>query len=414
MLPQVLLRFLLADDPGSGKTIMSGLLMKELRLRGIVERVLVLCPAPLTIQWEDELATKFDESFEIMTSDRIRGTLTSNPWNDYTRCIASIDLAKRDDVRERLLETRWDMVVIDEAHKCSARTDGDKVSKTQRYQLAERLARKTERLLLLTATPHQGNADQFAHFLRLLDEDQFIDLPRDREVIQLEGNPWYLRRMKEDLRDFDGHLLFTKRHALTQPFALTDPEYELYTEVTDYINEFLPRITGKRRTQFALARIVFQRRLASSLGAITSSLVRRHKRFSDMLTELESLPPSERAKKLEQLRLVDIDVEQDLDDETEEQQDTLLDATVVAETLERLREEVDELARLVRLAKDTLATGKEAKLEALESCLKRAEFAELKDGRGKLLIFTEHRDTLELPAASLDGGATPPRRSTAE
>jgi superfamily II DNA or RNA helicase len=403
MLPQVLLRFLLADDPGAGKTIMSGLLIKELRLRGIVERVLVLCPAPLTIQWQDELATKFDESFEIMTSDRIRGTLTSNPWSEHARCIASIDLVKREDVRERLLEAQWDMIVIDEAHKCSARTDGDKVSKTQRYQLAERLSRKTERLLLLTATPHQGNADQFEHFLRLLDEDQFIDLARDRDVIQLEGNPWYLRRMKEDLRDFEGRRIFTERHALTQPFALTDPEYELYEEVTNYINVFLPRVTGKRRTQFALARIVFQRRLASSLGAITSSLVRRHKRFADMLAELESLPPSERAKKLEDYRLIDVvDVEEELDDETEEEQDHLLDATLVAETLGRLREEVQELSRLVRLARDTLATGKEAKLEALESCLKRAEFADLKDGRGKLLIFTEHRDTLAHLLKKLD------------
>src|SRR5581483_2602425 len=122
-----------------------------------------------------------------------------------------------------------------------------------------------------------------------------------------------------------------------------------------------PRVTGKRRTQFALARIVFQRRLASSLGAITSSLVRRHKRFAEMLAELEKL----------------------------------LDETLVAETIERLREEVDELARLVELARKTLASGKEAKLEALEACLNRAEFAELKDGRGKLLIFTEHKDTLD-------------------
>jgi superfamily II DNA or RNA helicase len=404
MLPQVLLRFLLADDPGAGKTIMSGLLIKELRLRGIAERILVLCPAPLTIQWEDELKTKFDEKFEVMTSERIRGTMTSNPWSDYARCIASIDLAKREDVRDRLLEAEWDMVVIDEAHKCSARTDGDKVSKTQRYQLAERLSRRTERLLLLTATPHQGNADQFEHFLRLLDEDQFIDLSRDREVIQLEGNPWYLRRMKEDLRDFEGRRLFTERHAVTQPFALTDPEYELYEEVTDYINEFLPRVTGKRRTQFALARIVFQRRLASSLGAITSSLVRRHKRFADMLSELESLPAAERPERLRQFRLIDVsvDAEQDLDDETEEEQDELLDATLVAETLERLREEVDELARLVQLARQALATGKEAKLEELEACLNRTEFAELKDGRGKLLIFTEHKDTLDHLLKKLD------------
>jgi superfamily II DNA or RNA helicase len=395
MLPQVLLRYLLADDPGAGKTIMSGLLLKELRLRGVVERALILCPAPLTIQWQDELATKFDESFELMTSERIKGTLTSNPWHEYSRCITSIDLAKREEVRERLLEAEWDMVVIDEAHKCSARTDGDKVSKTQRYQLAERLARKTERLLLLTATPHQGNADQFTHFLQLLDEDQFVDPERNKEVIQIDGNPWYLRRMKEDLRDFDGKLLFTRRHAVTQSFELTPPEYELYEEVTDYINEFLPKVIGRRRTSVALARIVFQRRLASSLGAITSSLERRHKRFADMLREVEALPEAERGKKLQQFRLVDfVDAEQEEDDQDEEQQDQLIDSTLVAETIEKLQQEVEKLDELVGLARMTLAIGKEAKLDALKSCLERAEFDELKDGRGKLLIFTEHKDTL--------------------
>jgi superfamily II DNA or RNA helicase len=395
MLPQVLLRFLLADDPGAGKTIMSGLLLKELRLRGIVERVLILCPAPLTIQWQDELSTKFDEGFELMTSERIKGTLTTNPWHEYARCIASIDLAKRDDVRERLLEAHWDLVVVDEAHKCSARTDGDKVSKTQRYQLAERLAKKAERLLLLTATPHQGNADQFTHFLRLLDEDQFVDQERNKAVIQVDGNPWYLRRMKEDLRDFDGQLLFTKRHAVTQSFELTPPERELYDEVTQYINEFLPKVMGRKRTSVALARIVFQRRLASSLGAITSSLERRHRRFADMLREVEALPESERPKKLQQFRLVDLaDWEQDEGDQDEEQHDQLIDMTMVVETIEKLREEVEKLEELVGLARMTLAIGKEAKLEALKSCLERSEFAELKDGRGKLLIFTEHKDTL--------------------
>jgi len=404
MLPQVMLRFLLADDPGAGKTIMSGLLIKELRLRGITERVLILCPAPLTIQWQDELSQKFGESFEVMTSERIKGTLSSNPWHEYPRAISSIDLVKREDVRERLLEANWDLVIIDEAHKCSARTDGDKVSKTQRYQLAERLSRKAERLILLTATPHQGDKDQFGHFLRLLDEDQFIDIERDKKVIQVGGNPWYLRRMKEDLRDFDGKRIFTERHAVTQPFTLTGPEFELYEEVTEYINEFLPRVTGRKRTSVALARIVFQRRLASSLGAITSSLVRRHKRFADMLSEIESAPEAERAKKLQAFRLVDVaDPEQEEDDETEEQAEALIDSTLVAETIDRLRDEVQELARLVKLAQDTLALGEEAKLDALESCLKRGEFSELKDGRGKLLIFTEHRDTQAHLLKKLDG-----------
>jgi superfamily II DNA or RNA helicase len=399
MLPQVMLRFLLADDPGAGKTIMAGLLMKELRLRDIVERALVVCPAPLTIQWQDELATKFDEKFELMTAERIKGTLTTNPWHEHQRCIVSVDLAKRPDVREKLLEADWDLVVVDEAHKCSARTDaGDKVTKTQRYQLVERLSPKTERLLLLTATPHQGNADQFAHFLKLLEEDQFIDLDRDTKMIQLDGNPWYLRRMKEDLRDFDGRKLFTERHAVTQPFTLDGPEYELYDEVTRYINEFLPRVMGKRKHVFALTRIVFQRRLASSLAAITSTLGRRHKRLSEMLAEVESLPASERAQKLEQFRLIDIglvDDEIESDDETEEAEDQLVDSVVVAETIEKLREEVEELQRLVKLARETLAQGKEEKLDALKRCLERAEFFELKDGRGKLLVFTEHKDTLD-------------------
>jgi superfamily II DNA or RNA helicase len=404
MLRQVLLRFLLADDPGAGKTIMAGLLLKELKLRGIVERILVLCPAPLTIQWEDELSSKFDERFELMTSERVKGTLSGNAWETYPRCIASIDLAKRDEIRDGLLEAHWDLVVVDEAHKCSARKDGDKISRTKRYELIERLSRKVERLLLLTATPHQGNADQFQLFLRLLDEDQFVDLKQDKKLIQLEGNPWYLRRMKEDLRDFEGKPLFTKRHAITQPFKLSDPEFELYEEVTKYINTFLPRQMGRRRNSVALARIVLQRRLASSLGAITSSLDRRFKRFRDILEDLESKPPSERQAALAKYRLIDVEIdeEQDSDDQAEEQQNLLIDSAIVAERIEELRDEVRELERLVKLARDTQALGQEAKLEALKRCLERGEFAELQDARGRLLIFTEHRDTLNWLVENLE------------
>lgn len=402
MLPRVLLRFLLADDPGAGKTIMAGLLLKELKLRGAVERILVLCPAPLTIQWEDELRSKFDEPFERMTSERVKGSLGGNPWEMYPRCIASLDFAKRDEVRDRLLEAPWDLVVIDEAHKCSARTDGDKVTRTRRYELAERLAAKVERVLLLTATPHQGNEDQFEHFLRLLDPDQFVDLQRDKSLIQLEGNPWYLRRMKEDLRDFDGHQLFTERHAHTERFELSPPEEELYREVNEYIDDFLPRQTGKRRTSVALARMVFQRRLASSLGAIASSLTRRRDRFRDILVEIEALPPSEREQALAHYRLVDVDAEQDMEDQDEEQQEKLLDAAMVSDRIDELRAEVTELERLVEKADSTRQAGTEAKLEALERCLDRGQFSELNDGRGKLLIFTEHRDTLDYLRGKLE------------
>ena len=232
-----------------------------------------------------------------MTSERVKGTLSTNPWNEYQRCIASIDLAKRPEVREKLLEADWDLVVVDEAHKCSARTDAATRSRRRSATSSSSASRrKTERLLLLTATPHQGNADQFGHFLRLLDEDQFIDLERDKKVIQLEGNPWYLRRMKEDLKDFDGQRLFTERHAVTQPFTLDRPEYELYEEVTDYINEFLPRVSGKQRTSSRWRASCSSDGSRARSAAITSTLARRHKRLAEMLAELESLPESERAK----------------------------------------------------------------------------------------------------------------------
>jgi hypothetical protein len=247
LLPQARLRFLLADDPGAGKTIMAGLLIKELRLRAAVERILVLCPAPLTIQWQDELHAKFDEVFERMDADRVRDQVAGNPWDRYPRCIVSIDFAKQDDVWPALMRVPWDLVVIDEAHKCSARSYGEEVKKTLRYHLAERLSTQAERLLLLTATPHQGDPDQFAHFLRLLDPDQFADEALNQKLLALEGSPWVLRRMKEDLRDFDGRPLFTKRHPVTQPFELSLAEKRLYDEVTTYINRFLPRQTGGRR-----------------------------------------------------------------------------------------------------------------------------------------------------------------------
>lgn len=179
MLPQARLRFVLADDPGAGKTIMAGLLTKELHLRGVADRVLVLCPAPLTVQWQDELSDKFDEPFELLDSHRVKWQLGGNPWQQNDRVIASLDFAKRDEVMPDLLLADWDLVVIDEAHKCSAVSrwdpaeERDKLDRTRRYALAEELSRRSERLLLMTATPHSGDPSRFLNFLKLLDPDQF-------------------------------------------------------------------------------------------------------------------------------------------------------------------------------------------------------------------------------------------------
>jgi len=171
MLPQARLRFLLADDPGAGKTIMAGLLLKELKLRGVITYVLILTPAPLSIQWQDELYSKFDETFEVVNSDMVGNQLAGNVWERYRQCIASLDFAKQEKITQSLEQIPWDLIIIDEAHKCSARSQAEKVAKTHRHQLPARFSASGERMLFLTATPPCAGPSQFAHFLRLLTAD---------------------------------------------------------------------------------------------------------------------------------------------------------------------------------------------------------------------------------------------------
>jgi superfamily II DNA or RNA helicase len=408
MLPQPRLRFLLADDPGAGKTIMAGLLLKEMKLREAVERVLVLCPAPLTIQWQDELLRWFGESFDIIFAAVDQQQLT-NPWQRSTQVIASLDYAKQDDVRERIWQQHWDLVILDEAHKCSAYTKAqsgrsDEVAETKRYQLAKRLTAEADHVLLLTATPHHGDEDRFAHFLRLLDPDLFPEphrLGRKAEALRKDifrlGDdcPWALRRLKEDLKDLRGHRLFPDRHAVTVPFCLNREEYALYQAVTDYINRFLPNQPGRRKASAALARTVLQRRLASSTCAIHESLKRRSQKQQDLLDELEALPPAARARRLAALQGRFSDPEQDDDDLDDEARTQVGDQYTAAAELDQLSAEVTVLKDLVEQARKVREQpAGDSKLAKLRECLQHAQFNELRDGRGKLLIFTEHRDTL--------------------
>lgn len=407
MLPQPRLRFLLADDPGAGKTIMAGLLIKELKLREAIERVLIVCPAPLTIQWQDELLRWFGEPFDIIFSAVDQQQLV-NPWQRSNQVIASMDYAKQDDVRERVWQQHWDIVIVDEAHKCAAYTKSqagrsDEVAETKRYQLAKRLTALADHVVLLTATPHHGDEDRFAHFLRLLDPDLFPEPHRvgqqataiRREVFRLGKDcPWALRRLKEDLKDIHGRRLFPDRHAKTIAFRLDGDEYALYKAVTAYINEFMPQQSGQRRSSAALARTVFQRRLASSACAIHESLKRRQRKQQDLLEELEQLSPAQRSRRLAVIQGRLIDAEQDEDDLDEAARDQLVDEFTTAVELDQLRAELAALKELVEQARRVRETGHDSKLAALRDCLKQAQFGELKDGRGKLLIFTEHRDTL--------------------
>jgi len=407
MLPQPRLRFLLADDPGAGKTIMAGLLLKELKLRNAIERILILCPAPLTIQWQDELQRWFGESFDIIFSAVDQMQLV-NPWRRSNQIIASLDYAKQDSVRERVWEQQWDMVIIDEAHKCSAYTKhsttrGDEAEKTRRYQLAEKLADRCDHLLLLTATPHHGDDDRFAHFVRLIDPDLFPEPHRladkageiRRDILRLGPDcPWSLRRLKEDLRDLDGRPLFPKRHADTVAFKLNAEEFDLYKAVTAYINQFLPQATGRKKRPVALARTVLQRRLASSTQAIHESIRRRLEKQQNRLEELAQLSEAERARSVARSQVPFDDVERDEDDLDEAERDRLVDEVSESIETDRLQAEISALNDLLAQARRVRDHAADSKLAALRECLAKAEFGELKDGRGKLIVFTEHRDTL--------------------
>ena len=437
MLPQPRLRFLLADDPGAGKTIMAGLLIKEMKLREAIERILILCPSPLTIQWQDEMLRWFGESFDIIFSAVDQQQLT-NPWQRSSQVVASLDYAKQEEVRERVWQQHWDLVIIDEAHKCSAYTKrsssrGDEVEKTKRYQLAEKLTAEADHVVLLTATPHHGDDDRFAHFVRLLDPDLFPEPHRmadkageiRRDILRLGPDcPWALRRMKEDLKDLDGCRLFPDRHAHTITFRLNREEYDLYKAVTAYINDFLPQASGKKKQSVALARTVLQRRLASSTMAIFESIRRRLQKQQELLEELENLPPAQRAKRLAQLQGRLTDAEQEEDDLDDAERDLLADEFTSAVELDQLRSEIAALQELLARARRVKDLSADSKLTALRDCLKRAEFGELKDGRGKLLVFTEHRDTLKhlldhlqkwgYTTCQIHGGMNPHERKRAQ
>lgn len=408
MLPQARLRFLLADDPGAGKTIMTGLFIKELKLRSAIERMLIIVPAALTIQWQDELLRFFNEFFVIINAENDKQQL-GNLWQRESQIITSLDYAKRPEVRERIWEADFDLIVVDEAHKCSAYTKrqsqrAPEAEKTKRYQLIEHFSsRPTLSLLFLTATPHQGDEDRFAHFLHLLEPDIFPEphklLGKERElrkgILSLGFDcPWMIRRLKEDLHDFNGRRLFPDRHSQTVTFTLSAEEYALYQKVNEYLNRFLVEGSGRAKQSIALTRTVLQRRLASSTFAIYESIKRRLKRQEELVDELQTLPPDKQRRRLAELVFGIVDDERDEDDLDEAERDAILLEVTAAQKLSELQEEVAALRDLGASAKSVYEHAHDSKLKALKQVLEKAEFAFLRDGRGKLLIFTEHRDTM--------------------
>ncbi|MEV7788242.1 helicase-related protein [Streptomyces sp. NPDC088106] len=439
LLPRTPLRFLLADDPGAGKTIMAGLYIKELALRGDLERCLIVAPGGLVEQWQDELLEKFGLDFTLLTRQLTDATIDGNVFDRHPRLIARMDaLARSEDLRRLLEESGWDLVVVDEAHRMSASYFGTELKTTKRFELGRLLGRLTRHLLLMTATPHAGKEEDFQLFMTLLDSDRFSG--RYRAGIHRHDVTGLMRRMiKEDLLTFDGRRLFPERRAYTVPYDLSPVEHELYEQVTEYVRQEMnraERLDGRRGNQVGFALTVLQRRLASSPAAIHRSLERRRQRLEARRQEILSghtLPSAGTTRTPEPASapVPSVPAEDELDDltgdELERLEEQVVDAATAARTVQELELEIAALYELERLAGRALASGDDRKWRELSALLEDEPL--LRDEHGvprKLIIFTEHRDTLDYlsrritnligrPEAvvTIHGGTPRPRRRDA-
>ena len=427
MLPRQPLRFLLADDPGAGKTIMAGLLIKELIVRGDLQRCLIVCPGSLAEQWQDELYRRFHLPFDILTNDKLEAARTGNWFLETNLVIARLDkLSRNEDVQQKLQapDCRWDLVVCDEAHKMSATVFGGETKYTKRYRLGQMLSTLTRHFLLMTATPHNGKEADFQLFMALLDGDRFEG--RFRDGVHTADVSDLMRRMvKESLLKFDGTPLFPERIAYTVPYKLSHDEARLYKSVTDYVRDEFDRAAAlendKRAGTVGFALTILQRRLASSPEAIYQSLRRRRERLESRLRELELLQRGGKAEPspVSSIPMLDADDVEDLEDapdnEVQAAEEEILDQATAARSMAELRAEIETLKTLEYLALSVRRSGMDTKWRELASLLgeiftdtaivnRLAETAAPFNPnslpkpspslRQKLVIFTEHRDTL--------------------
>jgi hypothetical protein len=391
-LPRI--RFLLADDPGAGKTIMAGLLIKELKIRDMIKRTLIITPANLTFQWQREMQDKFHERFDVVRGEILRANYGSNPWQDKDQAITSLPWVSRiEDAKESLLRSHWDLIIVDEAHKMSAYSADHK---TLAYQLGESLSDMTDHYLLMTATPHKGDPENFSLFLRLLDRDVYADVKSLEEAMEQHEAPFYLRRVKEAMVTFPDPdtgtvmSLFTRRLVQTIEFKIDDEEWDLYDALTRYVedqsikaSEDENQVRG-RALGFTMA--MLQRRFASSTYALRRSLERMKEKREKILADPEGYRQQQILRK----------IPEEFDDLPEDEQQSILDQledVVASIDPDSLREEIIQLGKLIDQARHLEEHEVESKLLKLREVMK--EHGIFDDPKMKLLLFTEHKDTLD-------------------
>jgi superfamily II DNA or RNA helicase len=386
-------RFLLADDPGAGKTIMAGLYMKELLLRHAGDRMLVVTPANLRPQWARELVERFDLKFTQLEAGNFDAHPGENPWDVYDYVIVSRDFLKSERVIEAFVnaERRWDLAVIDEAHGYTISVDskGFIKNRSERYKAGEHVAKAADRLILLTATPHSGRDASLWALLRLLDMDAVGDRMPDHVDVLPER---YRKVSKENMKDMAGNDLFKPRHPQTVEYELVGPEWELYEAVTDFVSRQLREIRGENsKSAVGFALTTMQRRLASSVRAIRRTLERRVERIERALAD-----PEEYLRQRAAFRaavLPDPDAMEDLDEDDLWKLEEKAFEEWLPETIAELELEREALGPLLTRAQELEALRTEKKLTELLDVVRRQGLVE--DQRKKLLIFTEHKDTLD-------------------
>ncbi len=404
------LRFLLADDAGAGKTIMAGLVIREMLLRRLIKRVLIVPPAGLVGNWERELRILFRLRSRILSSSDVRDD--NNPFTDPRNDLAiiSVDTLWRERVRAAYVAAPpYDLVVFDEAHKLSARRNADlTIDKTLRYEMAEIIARQGRHLLLMTATPHMGKDDPYYFLWRLLEPELLSTPEAFGRLTSTQKRHYLLRRMKEGMVRFDGSSIFLSRESSTIEYPLTQgpgQEQDLYDQATAYCQTHYDQARLRNRSAAGLAMSILQRRLASSTWALFRSLERRAEKLSGIfealasgLLTLEQLEARQFALPTQDVRDTKTGDEEESQDELEEseRQDEEVASATDARTLAELRSEWEEVRRLVVLARQVYDQKHESKFEKLWEALEAYPDT-------KVLIFTEFRDTLDFLVGRLEG-----------